>query len=92
LTLSVSAYQFTRPQVKALPRAKVWANYRFAKYFYVTAGTDDFLNAWNTGRYPGGPSFAWGNDIFAGGGLSFTDDDLKVLMGSGVTKAIPTTP
>ena len=92
LTLSVSAYQFTRPQVKALPRAKVWANYRFAKYFYVTAGTDDFLNAWNTGRYPGGPSFAWGNDIFAGGGLTFTDDDLKVLMGSGVTKAIPTTP
>ncbi len=89
LTLSVSAYQFTRPQVAALPRAKVWANYRFAKYFYVTAGADDFLNAWNTGRYPGGPSFAWGNDIFAGAGLSFTDDDLKVLMGSGVGRRDP---
>jgi phospholipid/cholesterol/gamma-HCH transport system substrate-binding protein len=89
LTLSVSAYQFTRPQVAALPRAKVWANYRFAKYFYVTAGADDFLNAWNTGRYPGGPSFAWGNDIFAGAGISFTDDDLKILMGSGIGSAIP---
>lgn len=89
LTLSVSAYQFTRPQVTALPRAKVWANYKFAKYFYVTAGADDFLNAWNTGRYPGGPEFAWGNDLFAGAGLSFTDDDLKTLLGSGVGSAIP---
>jgi phospholipid/cholesterol/gamma-HCH transport system substrate-binding protein len=89
LTFSVSAYQFTRPQTSALPRAKVWANYRFAKYFYVTAGADDFLNAWNTGRYPGGPSFAWGNDMFAGVGLAFTDDDLKTLLGSGATGAIP---
>lgn len=89
LTLSVSAYQFTRPQVGALPRAKVWANYHFAKYFYATVGTDDFLNAWNTGRYPGGPSFAWGNDIFAGAGLSFTDDDLKLLLGTGVSGAVP---
>jgi phospholipid/cholesterol/gamma-HCH transport system substrate-binding protein len=90
LTFSVSAYQFTRPQTSAWPRAKVWANYRFAKYFYVTAGTDDFLNRWNAGSYPGGPSFVWGRDIFAGAGLSFTDEDLKLLMGSGVTGAIPT--
>jgi phospholipid/cholesterol/gamma-HCH transport system substrate-binding protein len=89
LTLSVSAYQFTRPQTSAWPRAKVWANYRFAKYFYVTAGSDDFLNTWNSGRYPGGPSFQWGRDVFAGGGISFTDDDLKLLLGSGVTGAIP---
>ncbi len=89
LTLSVSAYQFTRPQVSAWPRAKVWADYRFAKYFYVTAGADDFLNTWNSGRYPGGPSFQWGRDVFAGGGLSFTDDDLKILLGSGVGSAVP---
>jgi phospholipid/cholesterol/gamma-HCH transport system substrate-binding protein len=89
LQLSMSAYQFTRPQVNVLPRAKVWANYRFAKYFYVTGGADDFLNAWNSGRYPGGPSFSVGNDVFFGAGLSFTDDDIKVLLGSGVTGAIP---
>jgi phospholipid/cholesterol/gamma-HCH transport system substrate-binding protein len=89
LQLSVSAYQFTRPQTNVLPRAKVWANYRFAKYFILTGGADDFLNAWNTGRYPGGPRFAWGNDFFFGAGLSFTDDDLKILMGSGVGSAIP---
>jgi len=92
LQLSVSAYQFTRPQTNVLPRAKVWANYRFAKYFYLTGGTDDFLNTWNTGRYPGGPRFAWGNDIFFGAGLSFTDDDIKILMGSGIASAIPTSP
>jgi len=89
LTLSVSAYQFTRPQTSAWPRAKVWANLRFAKYFYVTAGADDFLNNWNHGRYPGGPEFVWGRDVFAGGGISFTDDDLKLLLGSGVSGAIP---
>jgi phospholipid/cholesterol/gamma-HCH transport system substrate-binding protein len=72
-----------------LPRAKVWANYRFAKYFFVTGGADDFLNAWNTGRYPGGPRFSVGQDIFFGAGLSFTDDDLKILMGSGIGGAIP---
>jgi phospholipid/cholesterol/gamma-HCH transport system substrate-binding protein len=89
LQVSMSAYQFTRPQTGALPRAKVWANYRFAKYFYVTGGADDFLNTWRSGRYPGGPEFSFGNDTFFGMGLSFTDDDLKVLMGSGVTSAIP---
>lgn len=92
LQLSVSAYQFTRPQTNVLPRAKVWANYRFAKFLYLTGGADDFLNAWNTGRYPGGPRFAWGNDIFFGAGLSFTDDDLKLLFGSGVAGAIPKSP
>lgn len=89
LQFSVSAYQFTRPQTGVLPRAKVWANYRFAKYFFVTGGADDFLNAWNTGRYPGGPRFSVGQDIFFGAGLSFTDDDLKILMGSGIGGAIP---
>jgi phospholipid/cholesterol/gamma-HCH transport system substrate-binding protein len=89
LQLSVSAYQFTRPQTGVLPRAKVWANYRFAKYFYLTGGADDFLNAWNTGRYPGGPRFSVGQDVFFGGGLSFTDDDLKILLGSGVGSAAP---
>lgn len=89
LTFSVSAYQFTRPQTSAWPRAKVWANWRFAKYLYVTAGADDFLNAWNTGRYPGGSEFSLGRDVFAGVGLTFTDDDLKTILGSGVGGAIP---
>ena len=48
----------------------------------VTAGTDDFLNSWQAGRYPGGPKFAIGQDVFFGGGIVFTDDDLKAIIGA----------
>jgi len=83
LTVSLSAYQFSRPTQGAFPRAKVWFNYQFLQHFYVTAGADDFLNQWQVGHYPGGPKFTFGNDVFFGGGLLFTDDDLKILMGAG---------
>ena len=82
LTLSMSLYQFDRfgPNPPTWPRAKLWADYNFLKYFYVTTGTDDFLNAWRAGHYPGGPKFSVGQDVFFGGGIVFTDDDLKSLM------------
>jgi phospholipid/cholesterol/gamma-HCH transport system substrate-binding protein len=89
LQLSVSVYQFSRPYQDVYPRAKVWLNYYFLQHFYATAGADDFLNRWNSGRYPGGPKFTTGNDVFFGGGLYFTDDDLKTLLGSGAGSAIP---
>lgn len=88
LQLSVSVYQFSRPYQNVFPRAKVWLNYTFLQHFYVTAGADDFLNVWREGRYPGGPKFTLGNDVFFGGGLSFTDDDLKTLMGVGGASAV----
>jgi phospholipid/cholesterol/gamma-HCH transport system substrate-binding protein len=83
LQVSVSVYQFSRPYQNVFPRAKVWVNYQFLQHFYLTAGADDFLNAWRQGRYPGGPKFTLGNDLFLGGGLAFTDDDLKTLVGAG---------
>ncbi|HET9551617.1 MAG TPA: MlaD family protein [Anaeromyxobacteraceae bacterium] len=83
LQVSVSVYQFSRPYQNVFPRAKVWLNYHFLQHFYVTAGADDFLNQWKIGRYPGGPKFTIGNDVFFGGGLSFTDDDLKTLISAG---------
>ncbi len=83
LQLSVSVYQFSRPYQNVFPRAKVWLNYQFLQHFYLTAGADDFLNVWREGRYPGGPKFTVGNDVFFGGGLYFTDDDLKTLLGAG---------
>ena len=89
LQLSTSVYQFSRPYQDVFPRAKVWANLYFLQHFYVTAGADDFLNRWNQGRYPGGPKFTIGNDVFFGGGLFFTDDDLKTLLGSGAGTAVP---
>jgi phospholipid/cholesterol/gamma-HCH transport system substrate-binding protein len=89
LQLSVSVYQFSRPYDDVFPRAKVWMNYYFLQHLYVTAGADDFLNSWRTGRYPGGKKFTLGNDVFFGGGLFFTDDDLKTLLGAGAGGAIP---
>ncbi len=80
LKLSVNVYQFARPENVKLPRAKLWLEYTFLKYFYVTTGADDFLNTWRAGRFPGGPKFAIGNDVFFGGGIVFTDDDLKALL------------
>jgi phospholipid/cholesterol/gamma-HCH transport system substrate-binding protein len=84
LQLSVNMYQFDRPGRSVYPRAKVWANYHFLKHFYVTTGVDDFLNQWETGNYPGGRSFNVGTDVFFGGGVYFTDEDMKTLIGAGI--------
>jgi phospholipid/cholesterol/gamma-HCH transport system substrate-binding protein len=83
LSHTLSVYQFTRPYQDVFPRAKVWMNWYFLQHLYLTAGADDFLNTWREGRYPGGPKFTLGNDIFFGGGLFFTDEDLKALIGTG---------
>jgi phospholipid/cholesterol/gamma-HCH transport system substrate-binding protein len=87
LQLSLSVYQFNRPYTSTFPRAKVWANYYFLQHFYVTAGTDDFLNKWRSSTLPGGQSFKIGNDVFFGGGLSFTDDDIKSILAAGGASA-----
>jgi phospholipid/cholesterol/gamma-HCH transport system substrate-binding protein len=91
LQLSASMYQFERafqsPTTATTsafyPRAKIWANYYFLQHFFVTTGVDDFLNRWQTGNLPGGRSFNIGTDVFFGGGVYFTDDDLKTLLGGG---------
>jgi phospholipid/cholesterol/gamma-HCH transport system substrate-binding protein len=83
LKLSVSVFQFARPEpAPKFPRAKLWVDYTFLHYLYATVGTDDFLNTWRAGRFPGGPKFAIGNDVFFGGGIVFTDEDLKSLIGA----------
>ncbi len=89
LQLSTSIYQFSRPYQDVFPRTKVWVNWYFLQHFYATAGADDFLNAWRSGRYPGGPRFTIGNDVFFGAGFYFTDDDLKTLLGAGAGSAVP---
>jgi phospholipid/cholesterol/gamma-HCH transport system substrate-binding protein len=87
LQLSVSVYQFSRPFQDVYPRAKIWLNYYLWQHFYATAGTDDFLNSWRSGRYPGGPKFTIGTDVFFGAGIYFTDEDLKTLIGAGAASA-----
>ena len=49
------------------PRMRLLANYEFYKHFYVSAGVDDVFNS---------AGFDW----FLGGGIRFTDDDLKALL------------
>jgi len=83
LQISLNVYQFTRPTVDTWPRAKLWVNWFPIRNVYLTAGTDDLLNAWTTGRYPFGPQFSFGRDVFIGAGLSFTDNDLKTLLFGG---------
>lgn len=65
LKLTFEAFDF---RTDYNPHLKVAADYVFWKYFYVTAGWDDF---WSDS---GGDSF------FFGGGLTFYDDDLKFLL------------
>ena len=52
------------------PRLRLSADYRFWKYFFVTAGWDDMIS--NYGQ----------DNFFLGGGITFYDDDLKFLFSS----------
>jgi phospholipid/cholesterol/gamma-HCH transport system substrate-binding protein len=98
LQISTSVYQFSRAfqqdatastNTTLSPRAKVWVNYYFLDNFFISSGVDDFLNRWQQGQYPGGRSFNIGTDVFFGGGVYFTDDDIKTLFGAGAGSAIP---
>lgn len=65
LTLTFEANDF---RVDTRPHLKAAADYKFWKYFYVTAGVDDFISEDDHATF------------FAGAGLTFYDDDLKFLL------------
>jgi phospholipid/cholesterol/gamma-HCH transport system substrate-binding protein len=67
LTLSLEASEFRRDE---RPRLRVAADYKFWRYFYITAGWDDFISQYNQ------------DGFFLGAGISFYDDDLKYLFSS----------
>jgi len=67
LKLSFEAFNFNQ---KGNPHLKVGATFFLNKYFYVTAGADDFISKIGLGS------------AFAGLGLQFRDDDLKLLLTS----------
>ncbi len=50
-----------------LPRVRMLAAWEFARYVYVAAGIDDLLNE-------------GGRDYFFGGGVRFTDEDMKSML------------
>ncbi len=65
LKLTFEAYDF---RVEEKPHLRAAVDYSFWKYFFVTAGVDDFLADGDS------------NQFFAGAGVTFFDDDLKFLL------------
>ncbi len=65
LQLAVHAYDFTRDNN---PNLKAELNWYFLNHFFVTAGAEDLVNRHRVPFY------------FAGGGLHFDDEDLKLLF------------
>ncbi len=79
LKLSLNIYGWTRPTVDTWPRTKFWADWRVIPNFYLTAGVENLLNAYNFGN---------GREYFVGAGLFFTDQDLRALLvGNGAAAA-----
>jgi phospholipid/cholesterol/gamma-HCH transport system substrate-binding protein len=79
LIFSADAFDFANP-LKAHPRIKLYADYRFMDHLLITAGADDVANA--VERDISDPSrIASGRDFFVGAGFYFTDDDIKLLFG-----------
>lgn len=82
LSFKLDLFDFANPETE-FPRLKAYANLIFLQHLFVTAGVDDLMNpaAFEavTGRLRAG------RDAFVGGGIFFTDEDLKVLFGAAPT-------
>lgn len=78
LVARFDAFDFTNP-ASDYPRVKASLNLLFLSHLFVTAGVDDVVNPRDiepaTGR------ILSGRDYFLGGGIYFTDQDLKALLG-----------
>jgi phospholipid/cholesterol/gamma-HCH transport system substrate-binding protein len=69
LRFSAELFDFSRPDLSA--HGKLSARYYFSPSVYVTGGWDDFLNRSRKA-----------DSVFFGGGIRWSDDDLKYLLGS----------
>lgn len=75
LRVTVDAFEFTNP-VRSLPRLRASAQFSMFEHFYLGAGIDDPLNP----TVVENGQVRTGLDVFATGGLFFTDDDLKSIL------------
>jgi phospholipid/cholesterol/gamma-HCH transport system substrate-binding protein len=77
LVLKVDAFNFS---IEALRFPRLRATLRFTpfEHVYVNAGMDDILNAPNRDTLTN--RLISGRDFFVGGGVYFTDSDLKALL------------
>jgi phospholipid/cholesterol/gamma-HCH transport system substrate-binding protein len=67
LKLSLEGFDFREEQ---RPRVRFAADYSFYKHFFVTVGVDNFVSEYDD------------TNLFLGAGMSFRDDDLKLILGS----------
>jgi phospholipid/cholesterol/gamma-HCH transport system substrate-binding protein len=83
LSLNVDLFEITSRD-KEYPRLKAYVNYAFLGHLFFTVGMDDIFNSKEEG-YRGASSALTqvsGRDFFVGGGIYFTDDDLKAILSS----------
>jgi phospholipid/cholesterol/gamma-HCH transport system substrate-binding protein len=75
LRLSVDAFDWSNPEAR-FPRLRVSANGHFADHLFLGIGVDDALNA----HVLADGKLLVGRDVYATGGIQFTDEDLKALL------------
>ncbi len=83
LTASLDLFDFN-DQFQPYPRLRGYLTYRFLRHIMVQAGLDDMLNhpaTYNTVAPSARGATLGGREFFIGGGLFFTDDDLRSLVG-----------
>jgi phospholipid/cholesterol/gamma-HCH transport system substrate-binding protein len=79
LTLKMDAFNFSAEELR-YPRLRAALRAQAFDHLFVTAGFDDILNAQQ--RDTATRRLIAGRDFYFGGGLFFTDDDLKAILPS----------
>jgi phospholipid/cholesterol/gamma-HCH transport system substrate-binding protein len=82
LTLKMDAFNLSAEELR-YPRLRTTLRAQAFEHLFVTAGMDDILNA--QVRDTATNRLIAGRDFFFGGGIFFTDDDLKAIL-----TAVPT--
>ena len=83
LTVSLDAFDFS-DQFQPYPRLRGYLTYRFLRHIQIQGGMDDILNKqahYNTVAPDSRGATLGGREFFLGGGLFFTDDDLRTMVG-----------
>ena len=77
LTLKLDAFNFAAEELR-YPRLRATLRAEPLEHLYLVGGMDDILNAQQ--RDTATQRLIAGRDFFFGGGLFFTDDDLKAIL------------
>lgn len=78
VVVQLDAFDFTNPATD-YPRVRARLNLHFLSHLFLSGGGDDLLNPREVEATSG--QVLYGRDWFLGGGLYFTDEDLKTLIG-----------